>query len=201
MLRRGYFDGMRAGALCLIALGAVLCGTCRAEDGRSPFLPDFARLQFAGHAGLLSVGPGYSWWDNRIEAGLAFGFVPEFAGTRNTVILSQKNSISTGRLRLGPSYFLEPLMAGFATHLSIGKEYEIVLPESQRDYYWPDALYFWMFGAAKAGCMFEKPTYLSGVAAMVEVGTINQDVQAHTRNHYVTLGDILSVAISAQFYL
>ncbi|MDB5103704.1 MAG: hypothetical protein JWP91_1393 [Fibrobacteres bacterium] len=190
-----------ARTLRLIAFGAILCGSIHADGHRSPLLPDFARLQFAGHAGMVSAGPGYSWWDHRIESGLSYGWVPAFVGDRNIHILSQKNSISLGRLRLGPAFFLEPAMAGFATHFSVGDKYEILLPDSQRDYYWPDGLFFWIFGAAKAGYMFEKPTYLSGVAVMAEVGTINQDIQAYTRNHYVTLDDILSLAISAQFYL
>jgi hypothetical protein len=49
--------------------------------------------------------------------------------------------------------------------------------------------------------MAAKPGPIAGMAAQLEVGTINQYVKSYTTNESIGLSDILSLAISAQFYL
>jgi hypothetical protein len=184
------------------ALAMGLCLTCQehALADRSALLPDYLRLQYAGQAGMVSMGPGYSWWHRKVESGLSYGYVPALVGDRNIHIFSQKNSLSLARFHI-QGIFLEPAVVGMATHVSIGDKYQLLLPKAQRDYYWPDGLYFWVFSGAKAGYMFRKPTYVSGLSAQLEVGTINQYWKAYTANESVSLDDILSLAISTQFYL
>jgi hypothetical protein len=188
----------KVSAAMLVVLAVMLP---RSAAAGSAFIPDYLRLQFAGQAGFMSVGPGYSWWDRKLETGLSYGFVPETVGERNIHILSQKNSLSPVRFKSHRGLFVEPVLVGVASHLTVGRKYEVVLPESQRDYYWPDGLFFWFFSGAKAGYMAAKPGPIAGMAAQLEVGTINQYVKSYTANGSVELSDILSLAISAQFYL
>ncbi|MDB5048472.1 MAG: hypothetical protein JWO30_1543 [Fibrobacteres bacterium] len=190
----------RAAMFWAFLLGAWLACPGRTEASRSALLPDYMRLQYAGQAGLFSIGPGYSWWHRRVESGLSYGYVPAFIGDRNIQILSQRNSLSLARFHV-QGMVLEPAMVGMATHVSVGDKYQVLLPKSQQDYYWPDGLFFWFFSGAKVGYMFRKPTPIAGMAAQIEVGTINQYFKAYTTNQSVTLDDILSLAISTQFYL
>lgn len=78
---------------------------------------------------------------------------------------------------------------------------EVLLPDSESDYYWPDGLCFWFFSGARTGLMRAKAGPIPGMAAPFEVGTLNQYVKSYATNQAVDLGDILSLAISAQFYL
>jgi hypothetical protein len=192
--------GIMAGALALLS-GSLLCVPLSAESLRSAWIPDYMRVQYAGQAGMVSAGPGYSWWHKRVETGLSYGYVPEFVSNGDVHILSQKNAVSLWRIRPTSRIFFDPVLIGESAQFSMGRKYEVLLPESQRDYYWPDGLFFWMFTGAKAGYMFTNPTPLKGVAAQIEVGTINQYLKAYSTNHVIHIDDILSLAISTQFYL
>lgn len=188
----------RAWALgfCLTALG-----TYAGEIPDSPFIPDFVRMQYAGQAGLISIGPGYSWWHRHVELSASYGYVPVWVADRRVHILSERNSFSLGSLGLPGHLALEPLLAGVAANVSLGNQYQLFLPKAQRDYYWPDALYFWVFTGAKLDYLPPHPRYFRGIGTQVEVGTINQYLKSYRENREVGLDDILSLALSAQLYL
>jgi hypothetical protein len=166
----------------------------------SSLAPDFLRLQFAGGSGFLSLGAGYSWWNGKVEAEAAYGFAPEAVAGIDLHILSQKNTLSPGRIRLAGPLFLDPFMTGFAANFAQGPRYEVLLPPHQRDYYWPDGLYFWYFAAAKLTYELENASIRS-VAAALEAGTFNQYLRAYFSSEYVSIADILSLAISLRLYL
>ena len=180
-------------ALCMPAAASLV--------GDSPLAPDFVRMQYAGQAGMLSLGTGYSWWHRKVEVSANYGYVPVWVADRRVHVLSERNSISLGSLRLHDRVRLEPALAGVAANVSLGNRFQLFLPKAQRDYYWPDALYFWMFAGAKLDYLSARPTHFRGIGAQVEVGTINQYLKSYRKNREVELGDILSLALSAQVYL
>jgi hypothetical protein len=192
-----------AGIAALAALWAVLClpRPCAAKAERPVYAPDYMRLQYAGQSGLISVGTGYTWWHGTLETGANYGYVPAAVADRRIHVLSEKNSVSLGRLRLDRSLALEPVLLGVAANVSLGNQYQLFLPKAQRDYYWPDALYFWFFGGAKLDYTLSGTAPFKGMAAQVEVGTLNQYWKSYLSNNAVGLDEILSLAISAQFYL
>jgi hypothetical protein len=182
--------------LCLSAAGAHA-----AEGASSPLIPDFIRMQYAGQAGLLSAGPGYSWWHRKLEASAGYGYVPLWVADRRVHVFSERNSFSIGSLELPRHFELEPALAGVAANVTLGNKYQLFLPKAQRDYYWPDALYFWFFAGARLVYLSPRPTGLRGIGTQVEAGTINQYLKSYRENKEVGLDDILSLSLSAQLYL
>jgi hypothetical protein len=120
---------------------------------------------------------------------------------RRVHVLSERNSFSFGSLRLQRRLTLEPVLAGMAANVSLGNQYQLFLPKAQRDYYWPDALYFWFFTGTKLDYLSPRPSVFRGIGTQIEVGTINQYLKSYRENHDVGLGDILSLSLSAQVYL
>jgi hypothetical protein len=193
---------MRASPLC-IAIAMLAAAPAGASMGASasPWMPDLVRMQYAGQAGMFSVGSGYSWWHRRAEVSANYGYVPLLVADRRVHVLSERNAFSPGAFRLGERYALEPIVAGATANVTLGNRYQLFLPKAQRDYYWPDALYFWFFAGPRLGYLPARPAALRGVGAQIEVGTINQYIRSYRNNRDVELGDILSLSLSAQFYL
>jgi hypothetical protein len=196
------------------ALAAYVCYVCielfglsplplRASTlaSSSPWIPDFIRTQYAGQAGLVSLGPGYSWWHRHAEVSASYGYVPLWVAGRRAHVLSERNAISPGAFSLGKRFALDPVVAGVTANLSLGNRYQLFLPKAQRDYYWPDALYFWFFAGPRLAYLPARPSALRGIGAQIEVGTINQYLKAYRTNRDVAFADILSLALSAQIYL
>lgn len=193
---RARLAGIGALALLLSALGARAT-----ESPASALIPDFVRMQYAGQAGLMSAGPGYSWWHRQVELSASYGYVPVWVADRRVHVFSERNSFSFGSLNLPRHFALEPALAGVAANVTLGNQYQLFLPKAQRDYYWPDALYFWFFTGAKLDYLPRHATGFRGIGTQVEVGTINQYLKSYRENRDVDLGDILSLSLSAQLYL
>lgn len=56
-------------------------------------IPDHIKLQYAGNIGILSTGIGYSFFDNKIQSDLFYGYIPEFIGGANIHTISNKNTL------------------------------------------------------------------------------------------------------------
>jgi hypothetical protein len=187
---------------CLaILLVPPLSARAAMPSSPSPWVPDFVRAQFAGQAGLLSFGSGYSWWHRRAEVSANYGYVPLAIADRRVHILSERNALSPGALKLGERLEFEPLVAGVTANVTLGNRYQLFLPKAQRDYYWPDALYFWFFAGTRLAYLPARPAAIRGVGAQFEAGTINQYIRSYRYNRDVELEDIVSLSFSAQIYL
>lgn len=162
--------------------------------------PDFIRVQFAGNAGMLSGGAGYSWWDGRVEPSVNIGYVPAFAGGRASAILSQKTSLSPFEIAFPSGYSWEPVVLGGAANISLGRQYEVILKDTQRGYYWPDGLFFWYFLGTKARYRSPAWRHAKALAMQFEAGSINQYWEAGVSNRSVTWSDVISFSISSQIY-
>lgn len=167
----------------------------------SPWMPDFLRMQYAGQAGMISAGSGYSWWHRRAEVSANYGYVPLLVADRRVHVLSERNAFSPGEFSLGKRLALAPVVAGVTANVTLGNRYQLFLPKAQRDYYWPDALYFWFFAGPRIGYRPAGPGMFKGIGSQLEVGTINQYIRSYRDNKDVALEDILSLSLSAQIYL
>lgn len=190
---------LKAAVFLVLAAGLQVT---RARPGHpvSAVLPDFIRAQFAGNAGMFSGGAGYSWWEGRLEPSINFGYVPAFAGGRSSMILSQKTAIAPARIPFARGYSWEPVVLGGSANVSLGRQYEVILRNSQRRYYWPDGLFFWFFIGTKAGYRSATWSYAKEVAFQLEAGSVNQYWEANQGNRSVTWKDVISLAISSQIY-
>jgi hypothetical protein len=171
-----------------------------ARRGASAWVPDYARLQYGGSLGLVSIGAGKSFLGGRIEPDLDYGYAPEWASGVAIHILSQTTTLSLMPLDLGGAGRLYPVMAGYSTLLGLGERYFLV-SEKYADYYWPSALHFRFFTGMKfTGARGANP-WMSGWAGTVQIGAIDSDIVAAYANRSVGAGDVVTAALAVNLYL
>lgn len=161
-------------------------------------LPDQARLQFAGGQGLLSAGPGWDFWSSRLQAETLYGYAPAAVAGRSVHAVSLKATASPGRFGLGKPVAVTPLLVGVSANVALGDDYMLILPERFRDYYWPSALRFWIFGGMRAAIALPEGGPVRALSAVAEAGAQDAYWQVWAGNETVGLGDILSLSLAIQ---
>lgn len=181
---------------------ALLATQPKAGEGWiSDFIPDFARLQYAGQSGLFAFGIGYSWWGRKFEASVHYGYAPQMVAEQPIHTLSERNAISLPAIHLPQGFNVIPFMTGITANISLGDRFQLYLPKSDDAYYWPDALYFWLFTGVKIDQLLGGRFFLKQISYQLEIGTINQYLQIYLGNRSIGLRDILSLSLSTQIYL
>ncbi|MFQ3297768.1 MAG: hypothetical protein ACI921_001761, partial [Polaribacter sp.] len=81
--------------------------------------PDYAKMQFAGNLGVLSVGVGYQLFNKVVYTELLYGYVPVSISKANEIhLISIKNTFPLYRKKIG-NYTVSPI-AGFTGSLETG---------------------------------------------------------------------------------
>jgi hypothetical protein len=100
----------------------------RASTRRPWYLPDQAKLQFAGDIGFLSPGLGYSLARGRLEADLFFGWVPRAIGAEDIVSFTGKLTWVPWRIPVERRWYVRPLTLGLQVTYTLGDEYFVTVP-------------------------------------------------------------------------
>src|SRR5688572_1232580 len=104
-----------------LALAALLLATTD-PDALGAFFPDFARLSSGGYAGLVTAGLGYAAWDDRLNVGLSYGYVP--ASIAGVAVHSLSSAISLRPFELRQDAFRwVPFYAGVGVLSTFGQRY------------------------------------------------------------------------------
>ncbi len=125
--------------LILILLTAVIPG--KAQDSvktKAWYVPDYAKVQFAGAIGLFSGGVGYVHAGRKMETELMLGFLPKSVGGDHLTSLTGKWNVLPWRVPLKEnSLTLIPLHTGAYLSYTFGSQFNTILPERYpRGYYW-----------------------------------------------------------------
>jgi hypothetical protein len=193
---------LKAGtAFGYFALAASLAAApARAKVTTASLIPDYARLQYAGTQGFLSLGVGKSFLEGRIEPELVYGYVPEAVGGVSIHLWSQMTTFSAFPTRLGKSpWILYPALGGYSLIIGVGKHYELYR-EKYVGYYWPTAIHFRLFAGTK---LFRKAAFApwaTGFAGTVQVGAIDSDLASSFSNSSIGLLETVNVAASFSLY-
>ena len=163
-------------------------------------IPDHMKIQYAGNIGFFSLGTGYNFFDDRIESDIFYGFVPARIGGKDIHMISQKNSLSPLRIRIGDHYTFFPVTVGFLVNFALGDNYVLKWPSHYpQGYYRPTACYTGEF----LGMRLKKKKD-HGLAKeweiYIEVGTMTPYLHACIENDYVKIKDILNLAIGTTFH-
>ncbi len=138
---------------------------------KSWYVPDYAKVQFAGNIGFLSIGTGYSLFNNYLQSDIFYGYVPKsIAGTKIHTI-SQKNSFTLFQYKTD-KYVLASI-TGFATSFETGNNSFLFLPdEFPKGYYNPNLMHFTFFLGSKVHLPF-KNKKLNSIEIYTELGTVD----------------------------
>lgn len=145
-----------------LALLAVLTVAAPAADAETPvrrhdhsrrdsdpmgwYVPDFAKLQTGGYSGLVTVGVGYSAFNDRWNFTLDYGFAPATVAGRNVHSVSTTWSYRPFDFRVGSVRFV-PIYGGANLLFTAGNGYFLTVPERYRQYdkrYYPPTGVHWM---------------------------------------------------------
>jgi hypothetical protein len=123
------------GAAALATLALCLAAPA-AGAGRPWFLPDQARLQFAGHVGLLAPGVGWEFARERLEADLLYGFVPASVAGEDLHALTLKVGWRPLALSPRPRWRLRPLTSAVQLTYTLDRDHFVRQPgRYPRSYY------------------------------------------------------------------
>jgi hypothetical protein len=109
------------------------------------YVPDYARLQFAGYLGSIGAGGGYALLDDVLNVSLLYGFTPEARAGRDVHALKLALDVRPFDLRFD-SLRIVPVYLGGSMFYAFGSQYFTRLPERyqrvDKHYYPPTALHW-----------------------------------------------------------
>jgi hypothetical protein len=187
--------------LCAAAAALVLALPARA--GELPwYVPDRAKVQFAGNIGFLSPGVGWAWDRPRLETDLFFGWVPEAVGGKEIVSLTGKLTWLPWEVSLDRRWVVRPLTLGLQLTYTFGDAYFVEDPA----FYGPD--YYDFPTALHAGLAFGGAVGRHGHGRIRELGVywelvaIDKPIFTWIRNpDTVGPADVFSLALGVRMSL
>lgn len=193
-------------SLCIIGFSQdVKCQSGSGSDSvkYKKFLPDYVKMQFAGGIGFLSLGVGYTFFNQKLDISYFYGYVPEFVTTDDLHSVSLQFTVKLFRFNVNPNIEVLPLNLGGFIHHTFGSEYWIKLPS-----HYPEKYYWWSPGR-NAGIfiggeiktkILANRTPASGTAFYARVGTRGLYLSSKIGNSSIRLTDIIELGIGLAIY-
>ena len=164
-------------------------------------LPDHVKFQYAGGTGLISVGAGYSNKNEKLEADLYYGYLPESIGGVRIHSISAKFiwlPINAVRVR---KYMLEPLMTGFVVNYSFGKQYFSFDPPNYpyRYYSFPTAIHSALFLGSRAGITLPTNSFVHRLSIYYEIVSFDREIISLVSNpKSLHITDVITLALGVK---
>lgn len=167
------------------------------------YVPDHAKLQFAGNIGFLSIGAGYLHGRNKLETDLMVGFLPKSIGGDHIATITAKMTYFPIKKVLSNKLNFYPISVGPYISYSFGSQFDTFLPNE-----YPEGYYWWAtsmrFGAYIGG-KFEfnlSATNSKLLSFYYELGTYDLLVLSYALNReYLNIDDIFSLALGVKLQL
>lgn len=162
----------------------------------SRLLPRYAKLQFAGGIGLLSVGLGYEWDKKKWQADVYYGYVPEKIGGVEIHSITGKVTWTPISRHLKNNIRVDILNTGLLLNYVIGKQYFLFSPENY------PLKYYGVPTAAHAGIFIGEAVYFKRFGLYYEIGTNDKDLASYIPNAAsLKFTDVWNVGIGVRMQL
>ncbi|MBI2389381.1 MAG: hypothetical protein HYV09_07270 [Deltaproteobacteria bacterium] len=161
------------------------------------YAPDYARVQTGGFLGMFTAGLGFSAFDDVLNVGGTYGYVPARDGAPPVHLGSLVVSVRPLRLDFGShdQFFVRPLYAGFGAFLASMKNSFIVQPDVYpAGYYQPTGLQPLVVFGAEIGVR-ERGAAILRHSLFVEEVTLGQLAEAVVQNEGHGFVDAFSTAL------
>jgi len=185
------------GALC--APAATRAAASDSLPARRWWVPDHARLQFAGNIGFISGGFGYTNRKRRLEGDFYYGYVPRSVGGIAIHTVSSKLTWFPLRPLKAGRYEIRPLSAGILVAYTFGRQYFLFSPPHYAfDYYkFPTALHFGVFAG---GDLSRRISPAHRLGLYYELGTTDKLMGSYVPNmRSLSPADIFSLALGLRY--
>lgn len=167
------------------------------------FLPDYVKMQFAGGIGFVSMGVGYTFFNQKLEVSYFYGYVPESVSTDDLHSVSLQLTAKLLRYKINPNIELMPLNFGWFIHHTFGSEYWIKLPDHYpAEYYWwsPGRNSGVFIGGEVKTKLLSNKTPASGTAFYVRAGSRGLYIASKFGNATIPLNDIIEFGFGVAVY-
>ncbi|GAB1417344.1 hypothetical protein MASR2M12_01090 [Bacteroidales bacterium] len=167
------------------------------------FVPDNVKLQFAGGIGFISIGAGYTFFNEKLDISYFYGYVPSFVSVDDLHSLSIQLFVKPFRIPAWDGIEVFPLNFGVFFHHTFGNEYWIRLPSHYpKDYYWwspgRNAGAF-LGGEIKTG-LLKSRSYASGASLYFRFGSRGLYLASKLGNSSIPVSDIIEFGFGVILY-
>jgi len=192
--------------LLILTSNIVLGSITEKSDTNSmykKFLPDYVKLQFAGGIGFMSVGVGYTFFKNKLDVTMFYGYVPEAYTIDDLHSISLQVTSKLLKFKVNENIEVLPLNFGWYAHHTFGSEYWVRLPD-----HYPSGYYWWSPGR-NAGIflggeiktkLFANNLPASGTAFYARIGSRGLYLSSIWGNSSIPITDILEFGIGIAVY-
>lgn len=103
----------------------------------SALCPDFARAQYAGSIGVISIGTGWDYGQRQQwETDFMLGYLPAFATDRQSLTVTLRETFVPWQIELTPRLSIKPLTCGIFFNSICNDKFWIRQPRQYERNYW-----------------------------------------------------------------
>lgn len=157
-------------------------------------LPDYAKVQYAGGIGYISIGLGYESKKKKFQGDFMYGYVPESVGGIDIHSVTSKLTWLPVRILHGKKVTINPITAGILVNYAFGKQYFLFSPDKYPyNYYnFPTAMHVGIFvGGSMAVKQF---------GIYYELGSTDKELLSYVGNSKaLAFSDILNLAAGFRY--
>jgi len=167
------------------------------------FIPDYVKLQFAGGIGFLSVGAGYTFFKDKLDVSLFYGYIPKYFTVDDLHSISLQFTGKLLKYKLSDNIEVLPLNFGVFTHHTFGSEFWVRLGDKYPKgyYWWYPAINVGLFiGAEIKTKLFANKTPASGTAFYIRIGTRGLYLASKANNSTIPVKDIVELGFGIAVY-
>jgi hypothetical protein len=170
----------------------------RDTDRQGWIVPDFAKLQTAGYAGLIAVGLGYAGTDDIVNLSVAYGYTPELMVGAEVHTVGVTLSVRPFEIDFRNRARFIPVYAGAGLLFVLGDTYFMTVPERYpgRLYYPPTAVHWTLHAGTELDVLPEQGGVFERHGFYAEVVALDSFLIAYAENpNEVELEEVLSLAL------
>ncbi len=169
----------------------------------SILIPDYMKLQYAGGIGFMSVGVGYTFFKNKLDVTMFYGYVPKTFSIVDLHSISLQLTLKLLRYKINNNIEILPLNFGWYAHHTFGSEFWITLPDKySKGYYWwsPGRNAGVFIGSELKTKLFANDTPASGTAFYFRIGSRGLYIASKAGNSTIPLTDIIELGFGVAIY-
>lgn len=164
--------------------------------------PDHIKLQYAGNIGVISTGIGYSFFNNKIQSDLFYGYIPEFIGGANIHTISNKNTFKLIQFPFINKISLTHSI-GFSIIYSKTNNTFFLLPKQYpENYYQQNALNFSpFFSYSLSPINYNNDKILNKISLYFEISTIDKFLWYYFKTAAINFTELWNLAIGITIHI
>lgn len=163
------------------------------------FVPNYAKIQFAGNIGYLSGGLGYQLFKDKLYTEFIYGYVPKQYAHTEIHTFTLKNTfplIRKSYLGIEVSPYL-----GFTFSYETGRNSFLELPSQYPSgYYAPNAFHLCFVGGVGAKQKLNPKYFIKGIEFYAEAVSVDSFFWYKLQSRQIKLYQVVSLALGINLY-